>query len=100
MAKIFLFQQYFFIYNESFCLLGKVDMPQSEIMTKYLDTPKTSHSISSPKRTSPSPSSHNYDKKSITETKGKQNKVKLEQGPEVLDRKKYLRIHFYLLKQL
>ena len=59
-------------------ILGKVDMPQSEIMTKYLDTPKTSHSISSPKRTSPSPSSHNYDKKSITETKGKQNKVKLE----------------------
>ena len=58
---------------------GKVDMPQSENMTKYLDTPKTSHSISSPKRTSPSPSSHNYDKKSITETKGKQNRVCLEQ---------------------
>ena len=59
-------------------ILGKVDMPQSEIMTKYLDTPKTSHSISSPKRASPSPSSHNNDKKSITETKGKRNKVKLQ----------------------
>merc|ERR1712038_800701 len=50
-------------------LAEEVDMPQSENMTKYLDTPKTSHSISSPKRTSPSPSSHNYDKKSITESK-------------------------------
>ena len=76
-------------------------MPQSEIMTKYLDTPKTSHSISSPKRTSLSPSSH-YDKKSITETKGKRNKVKLRyfENKLIFARKKSLRIHFYLLKQL
>ena len=58
-------------------MLGKVDIPQPDNMTKYLDTPKASHSISSPKRTSPSPSSHNYDKKSITESKGKQNRVTL-----------------------